>query len=133
MRKLALIFSLLLMVGCNSASISNSLKPEVEKLREALRAYEVTLRWGKIEDVYGFLTQELKERTPIPAGLENIKVTDYEVLTPPTINDDKAQQRVRIQYIHQDRQVVRSLIDQQIWNNSKEKGWVRANPVPFFN
>ena len=131
MRKLSLfLVSLLLFSGCNS--VSNSLKPEAEKLREALRTYEVTLRWGELADVYGFLTPELKERTPIPAGLENIEVTDYEVLMPPRVNDRKAQQKVRIRYIHQDRQIVRSLIDHQLWTNSGEKGWIRANPIPFF-
>lgn len=132
MRKIALILSMFLLIGCNSASVSNSLKPDVEKLREALRAYKVTLRWGEIVDVYAFLSPELKERTTIPAGLENIKVTDYEVLMRPSINGDKAQQRIRIKYIHQDRQIVRSLMDHQIWTNHNEKGWVRSNPIPFF-
>ena len=132
MRKIVLILSMFLLVGCNTASVSNTLKPDVEKLREALRAYKVTLRWGEVVDVYAFLSPELKERTTIPAGLENIKVTDYEVLVPPSIDGEKAQQRVRVRYIHQDRQVVRSLMDHQLWTNHSEKGWVRSNPIPFF-
>jgi len=123
---------LLLVSGCNTMSM-DSLKPSEEKLRSALRSYEVTLRWGNIADAYKHLTPELLEKSEIPADLDNIKVTHYEVLSRPQIEEDKAQQKVRIRYLHQDRQVIRSLIDNQYWTNLPDLDWRRANPMPRFN
>ena len=123
--------ALLLLSGCNSVTM-DSLKPSQEKLKSTLRSYEVTVRWGNIADAYKHLTPELQELAKIPSSLENIKVTHYEVLSPLQMKDDKALQQVRIRYIHQDRQVMRTLIDQQQWIELPEQGWRRANPMPQF-
>lgn len=128
---LFLILLLLMISGCNS--ISNSLKSEDEQLREALRSYEVTVRWGELVNAYGYLTPELKERTQVPANLENIRITHYDIVSPPRIHENKAEQQVKIRYIKQDRQVVRSLVDYQKWIKLPKQGWRRANPIPFFN
>ncbi|MBU0499812.1 MAG: hypothetical protein KJ558_16105 [Gammaproteobacteria bacterium] len=119
---------LILLSGCDSMPLT----PSHEKLRQTLRSYEVTLRWTSIADTYKFLTPELATDTPIPTGLENIKITDYEILSPATLNGDRAQQRVRIRYIFQDRQIVRELVDNQQWFDHPEQGWKRSNPIPRF-
>ena len=119
---------LILVSGCDSMPLT----PPQEKLRTTLRSYEVTLRWTSIADAYKFLTPELAEQTVPPANLSNIKITDYEVMSPPQLERDHAQQKVRIRYIFQDRQIVRELIDSQQWFDHPERGWMRANPMPNF-
>jgi hypothetical protein len=117
------------LLGCQSIPIDS---PKVEALNQALHQYEVALRWGNIPDAYQMLTPELLAKTTVPAGLDNIKVTHYEILSQPTLSGDQAMQTVKIRFLHQDRQVIRTLTDRQLWTNHPDKGWRRASPIPSF-
>jgi hypothetical protein len=78
------------------------------------------------------LTPEKQKTTTIPSHLDNIKITHYEVLVRPQIKDNRAVQEVRIRYIHKDRQIVRQIVDHQIWIDIPDVGWRRDNPIPSF-
>lgn len=118
----------LLLAGCQSVQF----KDRQSSLEDSLRAYDSTIRWGSIADAYVFLTPELAKQTSVPDGLENIRVTQYWQQSSPELNGDTAQVNVGIRYIHQDRQVERTLSDKQQWRFVDGQGWRRNNPIPEF-
>ena len=70
----------------------------------------------------------------IPEDLDNIRVTSYELASPLTeLSPTRWSQTAVIDYVLTDRQVVRRLIDQQVWVSDDEgKTWYRETPVPRF-
>lgn len=103
-----------------------------EKLTEITNSYEATMRWGRIENAYQFLLPELQEQAVIPAGLGNVRVTHYEVVSGPTqVSESRMTQLVLIQYLYRDQQVIKELLDKQVWDRPDGgEDWFRANPVP---
>jgi hypothetical protein len=107
-----------------------------DELTVTVRTYESTIRWGRIPAAYDFLRPDVAEGAEIPAGLDQIKVTGYERLTG-LIPIDEDKQRFRataaIRYVHVDRQVERSITDEQVWEwDGEAKRWWRTNPIPPF-
>lgn len=106
-----------------------------DELQSYLTRYESAVRWGNLQHAYGFLNPELAETTVLPQGLDNIQVSQYLVVSPPVLlSKTTATQTVAISYILVDRQVERSLLDQQLWQREGEGSgeWYRANPIPEF-
>jgi hypothetical protein len=103
-------------------------------LKTTLRKYEATIRWGHIENAYLFRRLEPQEEPEIPEGLENVRVTSYEVVRPPgTPKEDRISQTVQISYLFRDEQVVRTLVDRQTWEyDPEEKRWYLTSAVPEF-
>ncbi|MEO5343227.1 MAG: hypothetical protein H7842_07800 [Gammaproteobacteria bacterium SHHR-1] len=112
--------------GCQTLGV----KDRQAQLEETLRVYSGTVRWGELADAYRFLSPELAQEQPPPEGLANIRVTRYEAADSPVINGDSAQVTARIRYIQQDRQVVQTLVDKQVWRFDPSSGWRRSNPIP---
>jgi len=105
------------------------------ELQIYLTRYESAVRWGNLPHAYGFLKPELAETTEMPEGLENIQISQYLVVSAPVLlSKTTATQTVAISYILLDRQVERSLVDQQLWEREDEDSaeWYRANPIPEF-
>lgn len=105
------------------------------ELQVYLSRYESAMRWGNPQHAYGLLKPELAEQTPLPEGLDNIQISQYLVVSPPVLlNKTTATQTVSISYILVNRQVERSLVDQQMWERKDEdsREWYRANPIPEF-
>ncbi len=128
---LILIMTALVLGGCQSLGD----KKKSDALTLALRAYENTLRWGEIEQAYDFLQPEKAKVAQIPAGLDNIRLTNYEVINPPTpLGENSITQTVLIHYIEQDRQMEKKLTDQQVWEYDPEtERWYLISKVPEFN
>ena len=103
-----------------------------DDLRGTLYRYEAAVRWGDPTKPYGFLRPGTE--VAVPPGLGNIRVTGYEAISPPTpMEDGRWQQTVSIQYLHRDRQQVKTLIDRQVWVRDADSGhWYRDNPVPAY-
>ncbi len=107
-----------------------------DELLITIRSYEGAIRWGRIEGAYEFLKPDPDNPIEIPQGLDQIKVTGYERLTP-VVPTDEEKHRFRvtsaIRYVHVDRQVERNITDQQVWEwDAEAKRWWRANPIPAF-
>ena len=115
-----------------SGCVPDSLKTSDTKLQDTLRLYEATVRWGAIERTYSFLQPELAETAEIPESLGNVRVTGYETVAGPSpLTETRWAHTVSITYVLQDQQVVKTLVDHQIWELDEESGnWFRANPVP---
>lgn len=117
-----------------SACVSSGARED--ELTITVRAYESTIRWGKIAAAYDFLLPDIAATAEVPKGLDEIKVTGYDRLTGlmPTDEDRKRfRTSASIRYVHVDRQVERSITDQQVWEwDDDAKRWWRANPIPAF-
>jgi hypothetical protein len=121
---------LLALSGCATSAARQ------DELMVTVRSYENVIRWGKIAAAYDFLRPDVAGGAEIPAGLDQIKVTAYDRLTG-LLPTDEEKRRFRamasIRYVHLDRQVERSITDQQTWEWDEEaKRWWRTNPIPAF-
>jgi hypothetical protein len=98
----------------------------------ALTTYNEAIRWGYFDTAYSYVHPGKRQTTP--SYLENVRVTGYEVLQPPVVKDDtELEQVVRIEYVHEDTQRVRSLSDRQLWSyDMKTNTWWLQSGVPRF-
>ncbi|MCP3669145.1 MAG: hypothetical protein GY814_01650 [Gammaproteobacteria bacterium] len=122
----------LLLTGCQTIKK----KDMADTLSRVLHSYELTARWGKLEQVYAFLLPELAKEAKIQEDINNIRVTHYEVVKQPSSvaeNNEVIMQNVHIRYIYIDRQVEREMVDNQEWTyNDDRREWRRSNPIPKF-
>jgi hypothetical protein len=133
-RNMLLVMTLTLLVaGCNTLSLFKS-KDMQDSLDKTLHSYELTVRWGELSQIYLFLEPELAKQTVQQENLDGIRVTSYDVVRgPKRTGENQAIQSVRISYIYRDRQVEKTIIDNQIWAYNAEKNeWRRNNPIPKF-
>jgi hypothetical protein len=121
---------LVLLAGCQT-NLSGE-KPK--DLAYKTSVFEDTVRWGALENMVLFLKIEPGEPLQFQEGLDNVRVISYEVAKPLTqVDDTRWGQTVVIDYVLTDRQIVRQLVDQQVWQTDDGgKTWYRANPVPQF-
>jgi len=112
-------------------------------LSAATHGYQSALRWGYFENAYAFVDPDQRENTSMPPSLTGLRLTGYDVVQPPGVqkkNDDDeddgaaiATQIVQIEYLYEDRQVVKSLIDRQIWRwDAEKKTWWLTSGLPAF-
>lgn len=125
---LAAIVTILTLSGCQSAYVSRS-----KAIDAALYSYEKTIRWQGPREGYRFLRPDLQPAY-LPAWIDSIRIVGYEVLDSPVeIEENRVVQRVRIQYVNQDTQVIHTVMDEQQWETADDgKTWQRTNPVPSY-
>ena len=128
--RFSLLLAVILLSGCQSLGEQK----RDERLTETLRAYSSTLRWGDLRHAYGYLRPEQAEKTEIPTGLDNIRVTHYEVVDPlRMIGENGASQVVQIRYIYKDRQMEKEITDRQLWEfEEAAMRWYLVSRVPPF-
>jgi hypothetical protein len=104
-----------------------------ETLETTLRNYEGSIRWTSGQQAYQYLPPDHKDKDYKPTS-KNIRVTHYEVVQGPTmLGEDKAIQTAVIQYVLQDSQVLKELVDKQQWGyDEEEEVWHLYSPVPVF-
>jgi len=133
-RNISLLVAIaLLFTGCETIKQ----KDMQDTLSKVLHNYELTTRWGKLTQIYSFLTPELAAQAKIQENLDNIRVTSYEVVQRPASitsnSDEEVMQSVHIRYIYSDLQVEKDLVDHQQWRyNEDKREWRRNNPIPRF-
>jgi len=129
MRSLLLALTVLL-----TACQTNPFSDVPEHLVGQVKTFEDVVRWGALEKMYLFEKQEpgTAPRT-LPDGLDNVRVTNYEVAGQLTKLDEmRWGQTAVIDYVLTDRQVVRQTVDHQIWESDDGRTWYRTTPVPQF-
>ena len=129
-------FGLLLSLSLAGCETMENMTRE-KRLEMDVKLYGHEVRWGEIEALPSYLKPDMiEEQPPVAREPGNVRVTEYEVLiSPHLLGEDKkkAAQTVRIHYIFRDRQVLRSLMDKQLWEyDADAKKWYRANPIPVF-
>lgn len=134
---LVLVLTLLtLLAGCRT----NPDGELPEQLVVQTRTFADIVRWRPLHKMYAFLKPEPGKAVEIQPGLENVRVTGYEVTEP--LNEVappepgapwRWRQAAQIDYVLTDRQVVRQLYDLQVWESDDQgKSWYRTTPVPVF-
>lgn len=118
------------LVGCKTIEASK----EKQNMEMRLELYAKTVRWGALENLYGFLTPEESAKAIFPDNLNDIRVTSYQVRIPPMMLDQhKLSQTAVIEYLFHDTQVIKTMSDNQVWEYNPEiKEWFRANAIPEF-
>jgi hypothetical protein len=101
-------------------------------MEAALTTYGEAIRWGYFDVAYSYIPAD--KRKKIPKDLANVQVIGYEVVQPPYMRDDRsAEQVARIDYVHKDVQLVRSLSDRQLWRYEKAtNSWWLESGIPEF-
>lgn len=132
LRVVAILAALSLLTGCKTMNLMQDKKEET--LQNRLKAYQSTLRWGYPGQAYNFLRKDIAAETPLPGNLGNVSVTEYKVIRPPDlVSENQATQTAVIGFIFDDRQVEKTLHDQQLWEYDPEaKTWFRINPIPEY-
>lgn len=123
---------LLTLVGMLAACQGLETRSDERKLELALASYGTAVRWQSPDALYAFLDPKLQPET-LPPGLENVRVTGYEVTAAPReIAEGKVAQSAVIEFVLVDRQSVHRLVDNQLWTRNADGEWLRANPIPAF-
>ncbi|PLX60556.1 hypothetical protein [Sedimenticola selenatireducens] len=128
-----ILLTLSLLTGCKTLNLMQDKKEET--LQDRLKAYQSTVRWGYPGQAYNFLRQDIAAKTPVPTNLNNVSVTDYKVIRlPDLVSENQAAQTAVIGFIFDDRQVEKTIQDQQLWEYDPEaETWFRINPIPEFH
>lgn len=129
-RSVALLLSGLLFGGC---AITEKETRDLS-LVAATSAYQSALRWGYFETAFGYIDPELRRGKGLPAGYGDLRLTSYEIVQPLLpAGKGEATQIVAYDYFHEDRQVVKQLIDRQVWRyDPKFKTWWLVSGLPKF-
>lgn len=127
---LALVLSGLLSAGC--AMVQKEQRDL--SLQAAATAYQSALRWGYFDTAFGYLDPAQRRGKSLPPQLKNLRVTDCEIVQPPVITGPgEATQIVNIDYLYEDRQVVKRLTDHQVWHyDPKINNWWLVSGLPKF-
>lgn len=103
-------------------------------LQNATNGYQAALRWGYYDTAYGFVTPEIRDKAPTLPIKDGLRLTGYDVIQAPVMTDeDNAVQTVAIEYLYQDQQVVKQLMDRQLWRwDEKKQNWWLMTGLPKF-
>jgi hypothetical protein len=128
---LCAIFAACLASGCGTVEKDK----RAIGLQAATHGYQSALRWGYYETAYGFVHPDLRKDKPLNDLFIGLRLTGYDVVQPPTLQDkDSATQIVTIEYLHEDRQVVKRLSDRQLWRwDEKLDSWWLQSGLPTFD
>lgn len=123
---LSLIITAVMLAGCQTLASDK----EKNQLTDRLKRYETTLRWGYYHQLGGFL----KTAQPLAdeKNLNEVKIIRYEMIEPPIIFEkNQAVQKIRLSYLRQDEQVVRTFVDHQQWQfNEDIEQWQLTSSLP---
>lgn len=128
MSRLLLISVVLLLSACMA---TNPYAPVPKELGVRVRVFEGVVRWGDLRKMYLFAKPGTQ--VSIPDGLDNVRVTHYEVSNEHQLAPNRWAQTAVIDYVLSDSQVVKRLVDNQVWASDDDgKTWYRVNPPPVF-
>lgn len=125
----AIVLTTPLLVGC-SELMESKLDTTLET---TLSAYHTAMRWGDGATLVNYHRQGDKQASTEP--LAGVRVLSYEVRRPPIfVSELRVMQVVEIQYVVNDTQRVRSILDHQEWHYQPDKNiWQLHSPWPSFS
>ncbi len=127
--RLLLLVTVGLLLGACMAT--NPYDPVPKTLGVKADAYEDVTRWRELSKLYAFMAPG--KVTEIPEGLDRVRVSHYESSGLRQTGPWRWEQTAVIDYVLTDRQVVKRVVDRQIWVSDDEgKTWYRENPPPDF-
>jgi hypothetical protein len=133
MKKSKLVIPLLalLVFGCASLELSKQMK----KFDLMSENYATAIKWSDFEAAYySSKDTQIESKPPDLSKLKLVKVTSYEVRQF-IVSEDKSQVRqiVEINYYKLNYNVVRTILDHQLWEYDPEgKSWYLRSELPDF-
>jgi hypothetical protein len=126
------IVLLLLAVLSLSGCMSLEERKKDAALDTTLSHYRTAMRWGHWDTLFSYRDASAPQAPDIKT--ENIRVTAYEIRQPPVpISDEQVSQVVEIQYVVEDQQRLRKVLDKQDWRHDKENNqWRLHSAFPDF-
>jgi len=126
--RIVLLLSVLMFSGCQ---LGNPYGPVPKQLMPQVKLFEDIVRWRDLRKMYVF--RKPGTEWTVQEGLDNVRVTGYDAGTLHEIEPWRWGQSVVISYVLIDRQVVREVLDQQVWVSEDEgKTWFRETAPPRF-
>ena len=119
LKKLSICFFVLLLVGCTKIEDMK----KMDRFDVTTRAYTHSIRWSEFEDAVMFLkSTEEDSNSPDPELLKMIRVTDY-AIKKTAVSEDQTQvvQIVDISYYRNDRMIVKTIREKELWEWDVEK------------
>jgi hypothetical protein len=128
--RIVVLVCFLLLSACQTNPFGDDVPP---KLLSQIMSYEDTIRWGDLHNIYLFASPEARQSTKVQEGLDNVRVTGYDASPLRQVNETRWALTAQIAYVLTDRQVVRQVIDNQVWASDDDgKSWYLDSPVPQF-
>jgi hypothetical protein len=129
LRVTACALALLLLAGCNSASMTRSPRDE------ALYSYVSAVRWGDFDAALAFVDPEVLKAQPLSdverERYRQFQVSGYEVRGSQQLSDVEYEQQVEIRLVNRHTQVERVITDRQTWRWDPEaKRWWLVSGLP---
>ncbi|HYN77836.1 MAG TPA: hypothetical protein VES73_08590 [Lamprocystis sp. (in: g-proteobacteria)] len=122
----------LLLAGCGTLEKDK----RARGLQAATTGYHAALRWGYFETAYGYVHPDQRTGKELPSVFKDLRVTEYDVVQPLAgtgAGQTEATQTVTIDYLFEDRQVVKTVLDRQVWRyDPKLATWWLASGLPKF-
>jgi hypothetical protein len=104
----------------------------MDSLEIALNAYHTAMRWGYWEKVISFYHANTTDINTIP---NKIRITAYNVHQLPVLTHDgtRAIQVVELQYVINEQQILRKILDKQEWHyDDATQSWQINSSLPKF-
>ncbi len=123
-----LLLAALLLSACATTSA------RMDSLDRTLKDYDRAIRWGQFDAVYAFRKWGDEQRPVASKSLQNLRVTQYKVLSSDLSPDKlKYTQVVKIHYYLLDSPRERQVTDRQKWEYDEEqKRWWLTSEIPAF-
>ena len=135
LKKFLICFCIILLFGCARIGDMTKEYGKLEDFDVTSRAYSHHIRWSEWDDAAIFL-KSTKEDTdlPDPELMKMIKVTDYTIKKTAVSEDQtKVVQIVEVQYYRNDRMVVQTIREKELWVwDTEKKKWELSTGLPKF-
>ena len=133
LKSFSICIFVLILVGCTKIEDMK----KMDRFEVTTRAYTHSIRWSEFEDAALFLKAEEEEEesnSPDPEFMKLIRVTDYTIKKTAVSEDQtKVFQIVDISYYRNDRMVVKTIREKELWEWSEEKSeWELSSGLPKF-
>ncbi len=125
------VFLISLIISCSSLKIKDPMKA----FDQANRAYRQAVSWSEYDVAATFLKKEDEEKVSKQIEhLNKFKVTAYELRALTVVEEDvRVRQVVKISYFKNDDMIVKSMVDDQLWEYDPELGsWQLLTGLPKF-
>ena len=131
MKRFLICIFVLILVGCTKIEDMK----KMDRFDVTTRAYTHSIRWSEFEDAALFLKPDEDESNlPDREFMKLIRVTDYTIKKTAVSEDQtKVFQIVDISYYRNDRMVVKTIREKELWEwNEEKKEWELSSGLPKF-
>ncbi len=127
---ISILLTTTLLAGCGSIEQDK----RANHLQARTNEYQSALRWGYYDMAASFLQPGTHPDQSSTTRFQGLRLTGYDVVQPLRLHDaTTAVQTVLIDYLYEEQQVVKQLVDQQRWRwDGTRSAWFLASGLPKF-